>query len=155
MRYSKNPFLKAKPTYVHFKARNMCLPCSIIIAGNMGEKRVQFPLWKNFKKIDKLLELTVKSSYLWAQFHQHFAYSFYACRCQKHKKILLSHQYLLTLSGSAGVKAVRRTLMKLSHGYSVAIRDNYIKRNELYLSKSKQIFKDISQASFLQLWHFY
>jgi len=29
-------------------------------------------------------------------------------------KILLSHQYLFTLSGSAGIKAVRRTLMKLS-----------------------------------------
>jgi len=30
------------------------------------------------------------------------------------KKILISHQNLFTLLGSAGVKAVRRTLMKLS-----------------------------------------
>jgi len=32
------------------------------------------------------------------------------------KKIQLSHMYLLTLAGSASVKAVRRTLMKLSPG---------------------------------------
>jgi len=44
--------------------------------------------------------------------HQHFTYNFYACRSQKSKKIQLSHQYLFTLSGSASVKAVRRTLMK-------------------------------------------
>jgi len=49
------------------------------------------------------------------QFHQHFTYSFYTCRSQKHKKIQLSHHYLftLTLSGSSSIKAVRRTLMKL------------------------------------------
>jgi len=39
---------------------------------------------------------------------------FYARRSQKRKKIQLSNQYLFTLSGSAGAKAVRRTLMKLS-----------------------------------------
>jgi len=31
-------------------------------------------------------------------------------------KIQLSHQYLFTLLGSAGVKALRRTLMKLTPG---------------------------------------
>jgi hypothetical protein len=51
---------------------------------------------------------------IWCQFHQHFTYNFYARRCQKRKKIQLSHKYLFTLSGSASVKAVCRTLMKLS-----------------------------------------
>jgi len=50
------------------------------------------------------------------QFHQRFTYSFYACRSQNCKKIQLSHKYLFTLSGSSSVKAVHRTLMKLSHG---------------------------------------
>jgi len=49
----------------------------------------------------------------WCQFHQHFTHSFYAGNL---KKIQLSHQYLFTLSGSALVKAVRRTLMKLRSG---------------------------------------
>jgi len=52
----------------------------------------------------------------WCQFHQHFTPSFYASRSQKREKIHLSHQYLITLSGSASLKAVHRTLMKLSHG---------------------------------------
>jgi len=51
---------------------------------------------------------------IWCQFHQRSTYSFCACRSQKRKKILLSHKYLFTLSGSASVKAVRRTLMKSS-----------------------------------------
>jgi len=49
----------------------------------------------------------------WCQFHQHFTQGFYARRSQKGKKIQLSHQYLFTLLGSARIKAVRRTLMKL------------------------------------------
>jgi len=49
-----------------------------------------------------------------SQFHQRFMCSFYACRSQKRKKTQLSHQYLFTLLGSVQVKAVRRTLMKLS-----------------------------------------
>jgi len=40
----------------------------------------------------------------------------YTCRSQKRDKIQLSHKYLFTLSGSVSVKAVRRTLMKLSPG---------------------------------------
>ncbi len=50
------------------------------------------------------------------QFHQCFTHSFYARRSWKRKKIQLSHQSLFTLSGSVGVKAVCRTLMKLSPG---------------------------------------
>jgi len=49
-------------------------------------------------------------------FHQHFSRSFYACRSRKCKKIQLSHQCLLTPSGSARVKVVRRMLMKLNRG---------------------------------------
>jgi len=37
-------------------------------------------------------------------------------RSRKRKKIQLCHQYLFTLSGSASIKAVHRTLMKLSPG---------------------------------------
>jgi len=50
----------------------------------------------------------------WAQFQQHSMNSFFARRSRKRKKILLSHQYFFTLSGSAGANAVHRTLMKLS-----------------------------------------
>ncbi len=50
------------------------------------------------------------------QCHRHFTCSVYTRRSQKRKKIQLSHQYLFTLLGSAGAKAVRRTLMKLSPG---------------------------------------
>jgi len=50
------------------------------------------------------------------QFHQRSTHSFYARRSQKRKKIQLSHQYLLTLSGSASIKDRCRTLMKLSPG---------------------------------------
>jgi len=48
-----------------------------------------------------------------AQFHQHSTYSFYARRSQKHKKID-NLTVFLTLLGSVSIKAVRRTLMKLS-----------------------------------------
>jgi len=43
-------------------------------------------------------------------------YSFNARRSQKRKKIQLSHKYLFTVLGSACVKTVYRTLMKLSPG---------------------------------------
>jgi len=82
------------------------------------------------------------------QFHQHFTYSFYACRSQKRKKIQLSHKYLFTLLGSESVKAERRTLMKLSpaatavtteqqhqqpNGYDVEFRSHY----DLYVAEKK------------------
>ncbi len=51
----------------------------------------------------------------WCQCHHHFTRSFYACRSQKHKKDWQLNVFF-TLLGSASVKAVRRTLMKLSHG---------------------------------------
>ena len=50
------------------------------------------------------------------QFQQCFMHNFYAGRSQKRSKIKLSHRYLFTLSGSASVKAVHRTLMKLNLG---------------------------------------
>jgi len=52
--------------------------------------------------------------YFRCQFHQCFMCSFYAHRSQKSKKIQLGHWYLFTLLESASVKAIRRTLMKLS-----------------------------------------
>ncbi len=45
---------------------------------------------------------------------KHFTSSFYVGRSQKHKKRQYSHQYLFALSGSAPVKAARKTLMKLT-----------------------------------------
>jgi len=42
------------------------------------------------------------------QFHQRSTYSFYTRKTQKRKKILLSHQYLFALLGSAGAKAARK-----------------------------------------------
>ncbi len=47
------------------------------------------------------------------QFHQCSTFSFYAHRAQKSKKVQLSHQYLFMLSGSSGIKAVRRMLMNV------------------------------------------
>jgi len=62
-----------------------------------------------------ILSVIFSSSYFsCSQFHQHFTYNFYAHRSQKRKKIQLSHKYLFTLSGSASIKAVFWTLMKLS-----------------------------------------
>ncbi len=49
----------------------------------------------------------------WAQFHQHYTYSFCTPRPRKRKKIQLSHQCLFMLLGSTNEKTVRRTLMKL------------------------------------------
>jgi len=51
----------------------------------------------------------------WCQFHQRWA-DFALVDPQSVKKIQLSHQYLLTLLGPTSVKALRRTLMKLSPG---------------------------------------
>ncbi len=68
------------------------------------------------KAIDALMKRQTR-----CQFHQHFTRSFYACRSQKRKNVQLSHQYLFTLLGSESVKAVCRTLMKLSPGEVVKI----------------------------------
>ncbi len=52
-----------------------------------------------------------------SQFHLRYTYSFYACRSQKRKKIVVDNlTVFFTLLGSASVKAVHRTLMKLSPG---------------------------------------
>jgi len=48
------------------------------------------------------------------QFHQHFTCSFYACRSQKRQMTLLTWLSFFAHSGSTCIKAVRRTLMKLS-----------------------------------------
>ncbi len=52
----------------------------------------------------------------WCQFHQRFTYSFCARRDPESVRTQSSDQYLFTLLGSTSVKAVRRTLMKLSPG---------------------------------------
>jgi len=48
------------------------------------------------------------------QFHQRFTCSFYACRSQKRQMTLLTWLSFFAHSGSTCVKAVCRTLMKLS-----------------------------------------
>jgi len=48
------------------------------------------------------------------QFHQRFTCSFYACRSKKCQITLLTWLSFFAHSGSTCVKAVRRTLMKLS-----------------------------------------
>jgi len=50
------------------------------------------------------------------QFHQRFTCSFYARWSQKHQMTLLNWLSFFAHSGSTCVKAVRRTLMKLSLG---------------------------------------
>ncbi len=66
-------------------------------------------LLKNFLNL-RTLGFIFKSTPTWCQFHQqHTTYSF----CTR-KKIQLSHQCLFMLLGSMSVKAVCRTLMKLS-----------------------------------------
>ncbi len=52
----------------------------------------------------------------WAQFHQHSLSSFYAHRSQVHKKRQSSQLCHLALLGPTSVKAVHRTLMKLTPG---------------------------------------
>ncbi len=59
--------------------------------------------------------LNKKSHLRMAQFHQR-SYSFYARRSRMCKKRQSSQHSHLALSGSTSVKAVRRTLMKLTHG---------------------------------------
>jgi len=58
----------------------------------------------------------VKVETIWAQFHQLFKYSFYACRSRKHQKILMTWLSFFSHSGSTSVKAVHRTLVKLTPG---------------------------------------
>jgi len=52
---------------------------------------------------------------IWARFHQRSTYSFYALVPQS-VRTQSSCQYLFTLLGPTSVKAVRRTLMKLTPG---------------------------------------
>jgi len=61
----------------------------------------------------------------------------------KSKKIQLSHKYLSTLSGSASVKAVRRTLMKLSPGLNLVVHysDSFENRDQFLLLKSTTVKK--------------
>jgi len=58
-------------------------------------------------------EMLVQSNLNWGQFHQCSMSIFYACRSQKRKK-LLDMTVFFALLGSAGVKAARRTLIKLT-----------------------------------------
>jgi len=78
-------------------------------------------------------------------FHQHSTDSFYAGRSQKSKKIQLSHQYLITLSGSASVKAVRRTLMKLSPGFMTVVVTSYCSVSKVCQTNWKSMRQVISQ----------
>ncbi len=74
-------------------------------------------LEKRRKKINRKKCRFVKSTKeTRCEFHQRSKYSFYTCRSQKHEKMQLSLKYIFTLSGSVSVKAVHRTLMKLTHG---------------------------------------
>ncbi len=78
-------------------------------------------LWRNFfLLIDyfnlQTFDLTANTWTTRCQFHQRITYNFYAWRSQKHKKYSLVISIFFTLSGSASVKAVRKTLMKSSPG---------------------------------------
>jgi len=53
--------------------------------------------------------------FIWCQFHQRSTYSFYSRRSQKRKRYWRL-DWVLTLWGTTGVKAVCRTLMKSSPG---------------------------------------
>jgi len=70
-----------------------------------------------------------------AQFHQHSTYSFYARGAQKFKKDsqVIS---LFMLSGSTSVKAVRRTLMKLTAGVHV-FQESILRSFKAGMSNSK------------------
>jgi len=83
------------------------------------------------------------------QFHQSSTHSFCACRFRKGKKTQLSHWYLFTLSGSASVKAVRRTLMKLTADHRW-IRKGRQPRTPLFNLKQKY-FSSTFLKSFFQV----
>ena len=72
--------------------------------------------WKASRKSDQYHGNFRLTSAIWCQFHQRFTYSFCARRDPESVRTQSSHQYLFTLLGSTSVKAVRRTLMKLSPG---------------------------------------
>ncbi len=78
------------------------------------------------------------SNYGW-QFHQCFSPSFLARISQKRKMILQLDQ-VFTLLGSAGVKAVRKTLMKLTLGLILTF---------IYTSQ-QHMSPNVSQARHLQ-----
>jgi len=81
------------------------------------------------------------------QFHQRFTCSFYTRRSQKRKRIQLSHQYLFTLLGSASVKVVRRTLMKLSPGHFSLLLETFssVVGQTLLLASLKMISELLNQ----------
>ncbi len=68
----------------------------------------------------------LKTNSFWAQFHQRSGLNFinvlrtaFTLVDPKSVKKQLSHKYLFTLSGSTSVKAVHRTLMKLTPGHDI------------------------------------
>jgi len=67
--------------------------------------------WKIFGNF-----LTFVYRHTWCQFHQRSTYRFYACRSQKRQMTLLTSLSFFAHSGSTCLKAVRRTLMKLTAG---------------------------------------
>jgi hypothetical protein len=80
-----------------------------LVLGEWKEERERFRSY--FQKRDQLFWPLIR-----CQFHQCSTSSFCARRDPKSVRTQSSHQYLFTLLGSTSVKAVRRTLMKLSPG---------------------------------------
>ncbi len=78
---------------------------------------VSFPLPERLchvYNINKISEILSRAREIRCQFHQHFKHNFYARRSQKCQMTLLTWLSFLCIQGSTCVKAVRRTLMKLS-----------------------------------------
>ncbi len=76
----------------------------------------------------------------WAQFHQHSTYSFYAHRSRKLKKRQSSQQCHLALLGPTSVKAVGKTLVKLTpDDKSACVQNTYtlkcVRSSEVNLSE--------------------
>jgi len=68
-----------------------------------------------------------------AQFHQRSMYSFYARRSQMRKNRQSSWQCCLTLLGPTSVKAVHKTLMKLSPGVNFINIYEQLLRAQIFL----------------------
>jgi len=74
-------------------------------------------LWLRFRSAEiKIRQLVLLKIFIRCQFHQHFKCSFYARRSQKRQMTLLTWLSFFAHLGSTCVKAVHRTLMKLSPG---------------------------------------
>jgi len=79
------------------------------------------------------------------QFHQRSTYSFYARRSRNEQKRQSSQQCCLALLGPTGVKAIRRTLMKLTPNLFVHTKSGHsfdefwLKEKKMFSLKNVQV----------------